>query len=135
MPRAGSCALALSAAPSVARAAKPGVGARPQVGRPPLGVATRAPAGIVHRALRSDQTQAVDDTKMVQVIAEVMSAVEAETQSIGAGISDRIALTREARYVTWRMVFRRCVLFCVEEWGCVARSNVNAHPPTPPTPV
>ena len=63
----------------------------------------------VRRALRSDQAQTVDDAKTVQVIAEVMGAVEAESQSIGAGISSRIALTREARYAVLSCVVCSCV--------------------------
>lgn len=43
------------------------------------------------RAVRSDQAQTVDDTKTVQIIAEVMNAVETETKAIGSGITERIA--------------------------------------------
>mmetsp|Transcript_1056 Transcript_1056/g.3256 ORF Transcript_1056/g.3256 Transcript_1056/m.3256 type:complete len:546 (+) Transcript_1056:202-1839(+) len=86
--RAGLCTPALGVARS-GRAQRPcGVGAVPP--RTARGKPT------VRRALRSDQAQTVDDAKTVQVIAEVMGAVEAESQSIGAGISSRIALTREA---------------------------------------
>ena len=43
------------------------------------------------RAVRSDQAQTVDDTKTVQIIAEVMNAVESESKTIGTGITERIA--------------------------------------------
>ena len=99
--RAGLCTPALGVARS-GRAQRPcGVGAVPPH--------TARGKPTVRRALRSDQAQTVDDAKTVQVIAEVMGAVEAESQSIGAGISSRIALTREARYAVLSCVVCSCV--------------------------
>ena len=99
--RAGLCTPALGVARS-GRAQRPcGVGAVPPH--------TARGKPTVRRALRSDQAQTVDDAKTVQVIAEVMGAVEAESQSIGAGISSRIALTREARYSVLTCVVCSCV--------------------------
>lgn len=100
--RAGLCTPALGVARS-GRAQRPcGVGAVPPH--------TARGKPTVRRALRSDQAQTVDDAKTVQVIAEVMGAVEAESQSIGAGISSRIALTREARYAVLSCVVCSCVV-------------------------
>lgn len=121
--RAGLCVRGLSAAPSSARATSGGGARPPQTSRPSLGVATRVPIGIIHRALRSDQAQTVDDAKTVQVIAEVMNAVEAESQSIGAGISSKIALTREARYVV-----RRDIQACGRD-SCLLTCLSHAPPP------
>ena len=45
--------------------------------------------------MRSDQAQTVDDTKTVQIIAEVMNAVESESKTIGTGITERNAAASE----------------------------------------
>jgi len=46
--------------------------------------------GVVCQAVRADQEQ-VDDTKTVQIIAEVMNAVEAEYGAIATGIEERLS--------------------------------------------
>ncbi len=122
--RAGLCTPALGVARS-GRAQRPcGVGAVPPH--------TARGKPTVRRALRSDQAQTVDDAKTVQVIAEVMGAVEAESQSIGAGISSRIALTREARYAVLSCVVCRvsCVPVSCVVW-CLARDSYWGASPCP----
>jgi MoxR-like ATPase len=42
-------------------------------------------------AVRSDQAQVVEDSRTVQVISDVMNAVERDFQDIAAGITDRIS--------------------------------------------
>ena len=100
MSSVGLSTVMVHAAPCRTRAAKPRVSAAGFGAS--FGFSPRVPAGLVHRAVRSDEVQMVDDTKTVQLIAEVMNAVEAESQSIGSGISARIAQARESRYVAWR---------------------------------